>query len=347
MDRIRKALLGGHPLLYVLTWEEARVERLAQHLAKTFYGAPSPYGVWSVVEGLVVDGNPLPGTQDPLKALEAILAASGKGFYLMKDFPTAGDGRPEDHPPHARPLPRPEGTRPARPLRLAATRDSGGRQEGDLRRRVRAARTTREISKILEAHLRRRLGIEIEEAAMRRLALAMRGLTADEIGHLVSKVFARARRLRRARVSRGPRREGADVPQGGRARVRAAPLLARGHRRLRGPEDLAAEAAGALLEGRPGRRNPDPQGHPADGDLGLREEPLRQDDLDALEPAALPARHERGLRDGQRRDDVPPGAARRRGRLAGRALDRRDRDGRRRDTGRARTPRCRASSRGF
>ena len=81
-------------MIYVLTWEETRVERLAQHLAKTFYGAPSPYGVWSVVEGLVVDGVAIEGTQDPVRALEAILAASGKGFYLLKDFPAA-DGRPE------------------------------------------------------------------------------------------------------------------------------------------------------------------------------------------------------------------------------------------------------------
>src|SRR5271154_1390812 len=90
MERIRKALLGGHPLLYVLSWEETRVERLAQHLAKTFYGAPCPYGVWSVVDGLVVDGVALPNTQDPLAALEAILAAPGKGFYLLKDFPASG-----------------------------------------------------------------------------------------------------------------------------------------------------------------------------------------------------------------------------------------------------------------
>ena len=95
MERIRKALLGGHPLLYVLTWEETRVERLAQHLAKTFYGAPSPYGVWSVVDGLVVDGIPVPETQDPVRALEAILAAQGRGFYLLKDFPTDAEGRPD------------------------------------------------------------------------------------------------------------------------------------------------------------------------------------------------------------------------------------------------------------
>src|SRR4029453_18593926 len=86
MERIRKALLGGHPLLYVLTWEETRVERLPPHLGEKFYGAPPTLGVWWVVEGLVVDGNPIPSTQDPVRALEAILAAGGKGFYLMKDF---------------------------------------------------------------------------------------------------------------------------------------------------------------------------------------------------------------------------------------------------------------------
>ncbi len=189
MDRIRKALLGGHPLIYVLSWEETRVERLAQHLAKTFYGAPSAYGVWSVVDGLVVDGAPVPDTQDPVRALEAILAANGRGFYLMKDFPTAGEGRPEI-------------VRRMRDL-YRALKDRG-RHVLFVSPRLAIPEEAKkeiyvveyelpddsEITKILEGHLRRRLSIEIDETAMRRLALAMRGLTADEIGHLVSKVFA-------------------------------------------------------------------------------------------------------------------------------------------------------------
>jgi AAA+ superfamily predicted ATPase len=189
MDRIRKALLGGHPLLYVLTWEESRVERLAQHLAKTFYGAPASYGVWSVVDGLVVDGNPVPGSQDPLKALETILAASGKGFYLMKDFPTAGDGRPEIIR-RIRDLYRALKERGRHVLfvspRLAIPEDA----KKEIYVVEYELPDDAEISKILEAHLRRRLGIDIDEPAMRRLALAMRGLTADEIGHVVSKVFS-------------------------------------------------------------------------------------------------------------------------------------------------------------
>jgi SpoVK/Ycf46/Vps4 family AAA+-type ATPase len=187
MDRLRKALLGGHPIVYVLSWEESRVERLAQHLAKTFYGAPCPCGVWSVVDGLVVDGTPVSGTQDPLKALEAILAAQGKGFYLLKDFPTLG---------------RPEIVRRLRDL-YRALKDRGRHVllvsprlaiPEEAKKEIYVVEyelpDDNEILKILDGHLRRRLNLSITEPDMRRLALAMRGLTADEIGHVIAKVFA-------------------------------------------------------------------------------------------------------------------------------------------------------------
>ena len=192
MDRIRRALLGGHPLIYVLTWEETRVERLAQHLAKTFYGSPSAYGIWSVVDGLVVDGNPVSGTQDPVRALEAILASSEKGFFLLKDFPATTDGRPEI-------------VRLLRDL-YRALKDRGRHVllvsprlaiPEEVKKEIYVVEyelpDDNEISKLLDGHLRRRLSVAIEEPEMRRLSMAMRGLTADEVGHLVSKVFAARR----------------------------------------------------------------------------------------------------------------------------------------------------------
>lgn len=188
MERIRRALLGGHPLIYVLTWEETRVERLTQHLAKTFYGSPSAYGVWSVVDGLTIDGNPVEGTQDPLRALEAILALSDKGFYLLKDFPAA-DGRPEI-------------VRRLRDL-YRALKDRGRHIllvsprlaiPEEVKKEIYVVEyelpDDNEITKMLDGHLRRRLSVAIDEPSMRRLSMAMRGLTADEVGHLVSKVFA-------------------------------------------------------------------------------------------------------------------------------------------------------------
>jgi hypothetical protein len=190
MERIRRALAGGHPLIYVQSWEETRVERVAQHLAKTFYGAPAPFGTWTVVEGLVVDGTPVPDTRDPLRVLETILATSGRGFYLLKDFPTSPDGRPEI----------------VRRLRdLYRGLKDRGRHVFLLSPRLALPEDAKkevyvveyelpdeaEIIKIVDAHARRRIGGEgLDETSLRRLALAMRGLTADEIGHLVSKVFS-------------------------------------------------------------------------------------------------------------------------------------------------------------
>lgn len=190
MERIRRALVGGHPLLYVQSWEEARVERLAQHLAKTFYGEPASYGVWSVVDGLSIDGRAVPSTHDPLAALEAILGLEGKGFYVMKDFPGASDGRPEI----------------VRRLRdIYRTLKDKGRHVLLVSPRLMIPEDAKkeiyiieyelpdemEIARMLDSNLRRRLGPDgMTDTDVKRLALALRGLTADEIGHVLAKTFA-------------------------------------------------------------------------------------------------------------------------------------------------------------
>jgi SpoVK/Ycf46/Vps4 family AAA+-type ATPase len=188
-DRIRRALLGGHPILYVQTWEESRVERLAQHLAKTFFGTPAPCGIWSVVDGLVVDGVPVPETRDPLKVLEAILQASGKGFYLLKDFPTSPDGRPEIVR-RLRDLYRGLKDRGRHVLLVSPRLAIPEEAKKEIYVVEYELPDDSEIGRIIEGIMRRRPGATLEEVAVRRLALAMRGLTADEIGHLLSKVFA-------------------------------------------------------------------------------------------------------------------------------------------------------------
>ena len=190
VDRVRRALLGGHPIIYIQTWEETRVERLAQHLAKTFYGAPVPLGVWSVVDGLVVDGAAVPDTRDPRRALEAILAAPGKGFYVLKDFFSRQDGE------------RPEIVRRLRDL-YRALKDRGRHVflvspslhlPEEAKKEIYVVEyelpDDGEIVRLIDANARKRYGAEIDEPSVKRLALALRGLTADEIGHVLSKVFA-------------------------------------------------------------------------------------------------------------------------------------------------------------
>ncbi len=190
MERIRKALLGGYPLIFVQSWEESRVERLAQHLAKTFFGQPTPCGIWSVVDGLVVDGMPVPDTRDPLRALEAILQASGKGFYLLKDFPTSPDGRPEVVR-RLRDLYRGLKDRGRHVLLVSPRLSIPEEAKKEVYVIEYELPDDGEIARIIDGSVRKRLGTEgLDDAAVKRLSLAMRGLTADEIGHLLTKVFA-------------------------------------------------------------------------------------------------------------------------------------------------------------
>ena len=195
VEKIRRALLGGHPVIYVQTWEEGRVERVVTHLAKTFYEKPATLGIWTIVDGLREDGRVISDTKDPVKALAAIIAGSSPGFYLMKDLPSAiGEhGAPEL----------------TRLLRDAyrALKDKGRflflvspqlfipedakkeifYLEYELPDEV-------EISKILDAVLKARLDNGgISDVDRKRLALGLKGLTADEIGHLLNKVFATRR----------------------------------------------------------------------------------------------------------------------------------------------------------
>jgi SpoVK/Ycf46/Vps4 family AAA+-type ATPase len=188
-DRIRRALQGGHPILFVQTWEESRVERLALHLAKSFYGAPVPCGIWSVVDGLLVDGVPVPETRDPLKALEAILQAPGKGFYLLKDFPASPETRPEIIR-RLRDLYRGLKDRGRHVLLVSPRLSIPEEAKKEIFVVEYELPDDAEISRIIEGIMRRRQGAVLDESAVRRLSLAMRGLTADEIGHVLSKVFA-------------------------------------------------------------------------------------------------------------------------------------------------------------
>ena len=189
MDRIRKAIVGGHPLIYVQSWEEARVERLAQHFARTFYGSPVPLGIWSLVDGLVVDGMPVADTRDPLKALEHILQTQGRAFYVLKDFPSGGA--------------KPEITRRLRDL-YRGLKDRGRHVllvsprlllPEDLKKEIFVVEyelpDEGEILRILDGNMKKRPGGQsLDEGAARKMALALRGLTADEIGHVVAKVFS-------------------------------------------------------------------------------------------------------------------------------------------------------------
>jgi SpoVK/Ycf46/Vps4 family AAA+-type ATPase len=94
-ERIRRALLGSYPLLYVQSWEESRVERSLALLAQKFYERPVPFAVWTCVDGWTGLGEAPADTRDPLRAIDVVLQAAGPGFFLMKDLPALLEERPD------------------------------------------------------------------------------------------------------------------------------------------------------------------------------------------------------------------------------------------------------------
>jgi SpoVK/Ycf46/Vps4 family AAA+-type ATPase len=85
-EKVRNALLGRYPLVYLLGWEETRaIQMLESFSSKMFPDAKSQLRSWSVVTGFSPkDG--LPEVRDPLQAIETIMNSESKGIFVLKDF---------------------------------------------------------------------------------------------------------------------------------------------------------------------------------------------------------------------------------------------------------------------
>lgn len=84
-ERIRDAILGRYPLIYLLSWEESRTIQLLDAFAAKVFGNNNSVSVWSVVSGFS-GGGLASDIRDPLEALRAILNTEQKGFFVLKDF---------------------------------------------------------------------------------------------------------------------------------------------------------------------------------------------------------------------------------------------------------------------
>lgn len=84
-DRIRNAILGKYPLVYLLSWEESRTIQLLEAFAAKLFGNSNSFYTWSIVSGFA-GGEFAGNSKEPLSALQAILLADQKGFFVLKDF---------------------------------------------------------------------------------------------------------------------------------------------------------------------------------------------------------------------------------------------------------------------
>jgi hypothetical protein len=82
---IREAMDTGRPLVYVQSSEEQRVERVLCEVSSRSGGVP--VWTWSLTEGLRHGGAPAePGTVDPRRALDFIVAHATPAIFHLKDL---------------------------------------------------------------------------------------------------------------------------------------------------------------------------------------------------------------------------------------------------------------------
>jgi len=93
-QKISRGLTSRYPLIYVLGWEEERIERLLAMVASSYYGEGGHLLIWSPAEGFSKDGETVEAITDPTAALNHIAGSSRRAIYLMKDLPAWFDGNP-------------------------------------------------------------------------------------------------------------------------------------------------------------------------------------------------------------------------------------------------------------
>lgn len=186
-DAISKAVSGRQPLLFTQTAEEQRVAAALRRLAADSSVPARAVVEWGCVSGLGGAGG---DTCDPVAALAAIGKADAPAFYLMKDL-SEFFGRPDV-------------IRSLRDLYDILTRDSGRfvvmvssqlSLPPSLDKQVCLVDvpppSTEELRETVAAVEAQYDDAAIPDAFRSEMALALKGLTLNEVGHIMHRVLSR------------------------------------------------------------------------------------------------------------------------------------------------------------
>ncbi len=82
---IETLIRARYPIIYVVSWEEDRVESALRSIAS---GRRKELFIWTTTSGLVLDGRPArgDGTTDPLTAMDEIIKSAEAAVFVLKDF---------------------------------------------------------------------------------------------------------------------------------------------------------------------------------------------------------------------------------------------------------------------
>ena len=93
LEKLSEAIRGGYPLIYIVSWEEDRVENSLKALMRTMK-VEGTFNVWTCADGFIGSQSEANQAHDPVHALERALKADQKGFFLFKDLPDFFENNP-------------------------------------------------------------------------------------------------------------------------------------------------------------------------------------------------------------------------------------------------------------
>jgi len=82
---IKKALVGGYPVIAVDSLEEDQVEIALANLCKSIFSNDGIFATWDLQAGLFLKGSVVPNSNDLLHALDQVLKSAEQGFFIFKD----------------------------------------------------------------------------------------------------------------------------------------------------------------------------------------------------------------------------------------------------------------------
>ncbi|MCH8029493.1 MAG: AAA family ATPase [Candidatus Dadabacteria bacterium] len=84
--QIARLVASGYPLIYLVSWEEERVEKALRQISQKLYKNPIHFLTWSCTDGLEGEGGNLTEGPELTEALDRVIGYNEKAFFLFKDL---------------------------------------------------------------------------------------------------------------------------------------------------------------------------------------------------------------------------------------------------------------------
>ncbi len=86
IETVKKFIAARYPIIYLVSWEEERVEKMIKFLSSKLFSNPVEFYVWSCAGGMESDGTRIEATEDPASALDKVIRSKETGLYVFKDI---------------------------------------------------------------------------------------------------------------------------------------------------------------------------------------------------------------------------------------------------------------------